>query len=128
MTGSAIRRGGWIGLVLVVALAAAAAAYAGTGAKTAGETLVIDRSFEIKTSDPQRAFEPTASLVEPGDLRHAVHVPRLRRGASDPAARPVVAGHGGREDVHVPAQAERALRRRHAAHRRPTSCSRSVGS
>ena len=63
MTGSAIRRGGWIGLVLVVTLAAAAAAYAGTGAKTAGETLVIDRSFEIKTSDPQRAFEPTASLA-----------------------------------------------------------------
>ena len=63
MTGSAIRRGGWIGLVLVVALAAAAAAYAGTGEKTAGETLVIDRSFEIKTSDPQRAFEPTASLA-----------------------------------------------------------------
>ncbi|HEY9457969.1 MAG TPA: ABC transporter substrate-binding protein [Gaiella sp.] len=63
MTGSAIRRGGWIGLVFVVALAAAAAAYAGTSAKTAGETLVIDRSFEIKTSDPQRAFEPTASLA-----------------------------------------------------------------
>jgi peptide/nickel transport system substrate-binding protein len=67
MTGSAIRRGGWIGLVLVVALAAAAAAaYAGTSANAAGETLVIDRSFEIKTSDPQRAFEPTASLVNRG--------------------------------------------------------------
>jgi peptide/nickel transport system substrate-binding protein len=61
MTASPIRRGGWIGLVLVVALAAAAAAYAGSGAT--GETLVIDRSFEIKTSDPQRAFEPTASLA-----------------------------------------------------------------
>src|SRR4029079_7629322 len=67
MTGSAIRRGGWIGLVLVAALAAAAAAaYAGTSANAAGETLVIDRSFEIKTSDPQRAFEPTASLVNRG--------------------------------------------------------------
>ena len=67
MTGSAIRRGGWIGLVLVVSLAAAAAAYAGTSSNAAtGETLVIDRSFEIKTSDPQRAFEPTASLVNRG--------------------------------------------------------------
>jgi peptide/nickel transport system substrate-binding protein len=27
-------------------------------------TLVIDRSFELKTSDPQRAFEPTASIVD----------------------------------------------------------------
>jgi peptide/nickel transport system substrate-binding protein len=64
MTGPAIRRRGWIGFVLVVALAAAAAAYAGTSSNAAtGETLVIDRSFEIKTSDPQRAFEPTASLA-----------------------------------------------------------------
>ena len=67
MTGSAIRRGGWIGLVLVVSLAAAAAAYAGTSSNAAtGQPLVIDRSFEIKTSDPQRAFEPTASLVNRG--------------------------------------------------------------
>ena len=28
------------------------------------ETLVVDRSFEIRTSDPQRAFEPTASIVD----------------------------------------------------------------
>jgi peptide/nickel transport system substrate-binding protein len=63
MTASPVRRGGWIGFVLVVALAAAAAAYAGTGTNAADETLVIDRSFEIKTSDPQRAFEPTASLA-----------------------------------------------------------------
>jgi peptide/nickel transport system substrate-binding protein len=62
-----MRRGGWIGLVLVVALAAAAAGYASSGSNAATtETLVIDRSFEIKTSDPQRAFEPTASLVNRG--------------------------------------------------------------
>jgi peptide/nickel transport system substrate-binding protein len=59
---------------LYVALAAAVAAlagaaYAATGGSgssaqaTASGTLVVDRSFEIKTSDPQRAFEPTASLV-----------------------------------------------------------------
>ncbi len=29
-------------------------------------TLVVDRSFEIKTADPQRAFEPTASIVDRG--------------------------------------------------------------
>jgi peptide/nickel transport system substrate-binding protein len=35
-------------------------------ARAAGTTLVIDRSFEIKTSDPQRAFEPTAAIVDRG--------------------------------------------------------------
>ena len=34
--------------------------------KAASETLVVDRSFEIKTSDPQRAFEPTAAIVDRG--------------------------------------------------------------
>jgi peptide/nickel transport system substrate-binding protein len=66
MTRSAIRRGGWIVVALAVALSATAAAYAASGSTAAGETLVIDRSFEIKTSDPQRAFEPTASLVNRG--------------------------------------------------------------
>jgi peptide/nickel transport system substrate-binding protein len=32
----------------------------------ASGTLVVDRSFEIKTADPQRAFEPTASIVDRG--------------------------------------------------------------
>ncbi len=66
MTASPIRRGGWIALVLFVVLGAATAAYASSGSSKANETLVIDRSFEIKTSDPQRAFEPTASLVNRG--------------------------------------------------------------
>ena len=50
----------------------AGAAYAATGGggssaqANASGTLVVDRSFEIKTSDPQRAFEPTASLVNRG--------------------------------------------------------------
>jgi peptide/nickel transport system substrate-binding protein len=57
-------------VALATAVAAlAGAAYAATGGSgssaqaTASGTLVVDRSFEIKTSDPQRAFEPTASLV-----------------------------------------------------------------
>jgi len=49
--------------VTVIALTTAAAAYAATSARQAASTLVIDRSFEIKTADPQRAFEPTASIV-----------------------------------------------------------------
>src|SRR5438046_2412616 len=59
------------------ALAAAVAAVAGTAYAAPGRshapsntnasgTLVVDRSFEIKTSDPQRAFEPTASLTDRG--------------------------------------------------------------
>ena len=61
-----------VGLVAVGALVAAVAAYgatsAGTGAVStaASGTLVIDRSFEIKTADPQRAFEPTAAIVDRG--------------------------------------------------------------
>jgi peptide/nickel transport system substrate-binding protein len=50
-------------LAALVALAAALAAHAST---TAAPTLVIDNSFTIKTSDPQRAFDPTASIVDRG--------------------------------------------------------------
>src|SRR5438045_5632580 len=64
-------------VALYGALAAAVAAVAGTAYAAPGRshapsntnasgTLVIDRSFEIKTADPQRAFEPTASIVDRG--------------------------------------------------------------
>ena len=49
------------------------------GGSGATDTLVVDRSFEIRTSDPQRAFEPTASIVDRGDLRHPAHVQGRRR-------------------------------------------------
>jgi peptide/nickel transport system substrate-binding protein len=67
-----IRRAVWLAAVPVVALVAAVAAYGATSSDSgvtkitkaaASGTLVIDRSFEIKTADPQRAFEPTASIV-----------------------------------------------------------------
>lgn len=48
---------------LVVALVATTAAFAATNGSKAAPTLVIDKSFEIKTADPQRAFEPTAAIV-----------------------------------------------------------------
>jgi peptide/nickel transport system substrate-binding protein len=54
----------------LVAAGAISAAVAASGALTASsaptQTLVVDRSFEIKTADPQRAFEPTASIVDRG--------------------------------------------------------------
>ena len=55
-----------IAFAVGVALAAGTAAYAtSTGSAAQGQdTLVVDRSFEIRTSDPQRAFEPTASIVD----------------------------------------------------------------
>ena len=67
-------------LVAVAALGAALAAHASTAA---APTLVIDNSFTIKTSDPQRAFDPTASIVDRaifdtlftykgGDLAHPI--------------------------------------------------------
>ena len=61
---------GWAartGLVSVAALVAAVAAHgASSGSAGSSATLVIDRSFEIKTADPQRAFEPTAAIVDRG--------------------------------------------------------------
>ncbi len=51
-------------LTAVVALACAAAALAAASHHAGSNTLVIDNSFTIKTSDPQRAFDPTASIVD----------------------------------------------------------------
>ncbi len=53
-----------VALVASVSASATPAARHAVAKATAGATLVVDRSFEIKTSDPQRAFEPTASLVD----------------------------------------------------------------
>ena len=51
-------------LIVVIALAATVAAYTASQGSAGGpDTLVVDRSFEIRTADPQRAFEPTASIV-----------------------------------------------------------------
>ncbi|HLX21588.1 MAG TPA: ABC transporter substrate-binding protein [Gaiellaceae bacterium] len=60
-----MRRWKWIALVAAAgALASAAAAFGATAHSTAGTTLVVDNSFTIKTSDPQRAFDPTGSLID----------------------------------------------------------------
>jgi peptide/nickel transport system substrate-binding protein len=75
-----------IAFIAAIALATAAVASGATslrGGSSAAPTLVVDRSFEIKTSDPQRAFEPTAAIVnratfdtlftyKGGDIAHPV--------------------------------------------------------
>jgi peptide/nickel transport system substrate-binding protein len=53
-------------LAALVALACAAAAFAAAAHRDAGSTFVVDNSFTIKTTDPQRAFDPTASIVDRG--------------------------------------------------------------
>jgi peptide/nickel transport system substrate-binding protein len=53
-------------LVVAAGAAGSTSVRGGADRSAAGTTLVIDRSFEIKTSDPQRAFEPTASIVDRG--------------------------------------------------------------
>jgi peptide/nickel transport system substrate-binding protein len=54
-----------LGASLVAAVVAASVLVAGgAAARTAAPTLVIDNSFTIKTSDPGRAFDPTASLID----------------------------------------------------------------
>jgi peptide/nickel transport system substrate-binding protein len=61
-----VRRG--TALLASILLAAAIAAFLASAGSAGGsqDTLVVDRSFEIRTSDPQRAFEPTASIVNRG--------------------------------------------------------------
>jgi peptide/nickel transport system substrate-binding protein len=61
---SACRRRWAAALVAPLALACATAAFSATVHRSTGNTLVVDNSFTIKTSDPQRAFDPTASIVD----------------------------------------------------------------
>ena len=53
-----------IPLAVLVALVSAVAAYGVNRHASAAPPLVIDNSFTIKTSDPGRAFDPTASIVD----------------------------------------------------------------
>ena len=65
MTHTPVRRWQWlVAAAAVGALACAAAAIGATAHHSASSTLVVDNSFTIKTSDPQRAFDPTASIVD----------------------------------------------------------------
>ena len=53
------------GTLAVIGLAATSmAASASTSHKSASTTLVVDKSFDIKTTDPQRQFEPTGGIVD----------------------------------------------------------------
>jgi peptide/nickel transport system substrate-binding protein len=60
------RRPAWAVSLAAVAALAGIAVVAASGATSKTPTLVIDNSFTIKTSDPQRAFDPTASIVDRG--------------------------------------------------------------
>ena len=67
MKRSLVRRSKWhLLLGGVGALAFAAAALGASVHGTAAPTLVIDNSFTLKTADPQRAFDPTGSIVAQG--------------------------------------------------------------
>ncbi len=59
------RRAAWLlPLVGALALVGAVAAYGVNRHVAASPTLVVDNSFTIKTTDPQRAFDPTASIID----------------------------------------------------------------
>src|SRR5437899_4728103 len=78
------RRSVWlVPTAAICALVSAVVALGATTHKSAAPTLVVDNSFTIKTTDPQRAFDPTASLVDRalydtlftykgGDLAHPI--------------------------------------------------------
>jgi peptide/nickel transport system substrate-binding protein len=52
--------------VLVASAVAAAAATASRSHAAASDTLVVDKSFDLKTADPQRQYEPTGGIVDRG--------------------------------------------------------------
>ncbi len=65
MRRSSVRRAVWLlPLSATLALVCALAAFGATTRSSAAPTLVVDNSFTIKTSDPQRAFDPTASIID----------------------------------------------------------------
>ena len=65
MRRSPVRRAVWLlPLTTTLALVCALAAFGATTRSSAAPTLVVDNSFTIKTSDPQRAFDPTASIID----------------------------------------------------------------
>ena len=65
MRRSPVRRAAWLlPLTATLALVCALAAFGATTRSAAAPTLVVDNSFTIKTSDPQRAFDPTASIID----------------------------------------------------------------
>jgi peptide/nickel transport system substrate-binding protein len=51
-------------VVPLVVLAAFASAPAAMAASSASSTLVVDKSFDLKTADPQRQYEPTGGIVD----------------------------------------------------------------
>jgi peptide/nickel transport system substrate-binding protein len=62
------------GALAVIGLAASSlAASASSTHASASTTLVVDKSFDLKTSDPQRQFEPTGGIVD-----HALYDSLLR--------------------------------------------------
>ena len=65
MKRSLVRRSKWhLLLGGIGALVFAAAALGASVHGTAAPTLVIDNSFTLKTADPQRAFDPTGSIID----------------------------------------------------------------
>jgi peptide/nickel transport system substrate-binding protein len=55
-----------IPIAAIVALVSAVAASGVSRHAAASSTLVVDNSFTLKTSDPQRAFDPTGSIIDRG--------------------------------------------------------------
>src|SRR5262249_13455665 len=66
VTRSNARRWWLHALIAALALTFAMTAYGASGRSAASGTLVIDNSFTLKTSDPQRGFDSTASIVDRG--------------------------------------------------------------
>jgi peptide/nickel transport system substrate-binding protein len=74
---------GTAGTALVVLSLVGCSAPSGTPASSASRSLVVDSSFDLKTIDPGRAFEPTGALID-----HVLYQTLLDFAGSD-VAKPV---------------------------------------
>ena len=67
-----------VGALVAAARGPAMTAFASSQHGTASSTLVVDKSFDLKTSDPQRQFEPTGGIVD-----HAIYDTLLKFEGAD---------------------------------------------
>ena len=109
-------RRAWLVATVVVAtvIVATAAASSRTDTEATG-TLVVDKSFDLKTPDPQRQYEVSGGIVD-----HVLYDTLLKFRGADVATPAAVRRHRLQglergQDLHVHAAEGRALLRRDAA-------------
>ena len=109
-------RRAWLVASVVAATVIVATAAASTRTSSAStETLVLDKSFDLKTADPQRQFRGHGRHRGARALRHSPQVRGQRRGPSATLGGDRLQGNERSEDLHLHPPQGRALLGRDAA-------------